>query len=75
MARKPRNDNRLVSMTTAIAEMKKEHPEVTEHALRNAVAGGKVPFQRSSDAKKARYFIRVKDLRDWYRSLGTIACK
>ncbi len=73
MGRKTKSDERLVSMTTAIAEIKKQHPEATETALRNAVSDGKVPYRRSSDAKKARYFVRVKDLLDWYIQQGTMA--
>ncbi len=69
---KRKASERLVSLTTAITAIKQKWPEATEGALRKAVAKGKVPFQRTSDAKKARYFVRLKDLEQWYISQGTI---
>ena len=58
----------FVTLTQALANIKKKWPETPVFALRAAVAEGKVPSRRSSDRKKARYYVQQAALETWYLS-------
>jgi hypothetical protein len=54
-------DGRM-NLQHALKKLREQYPWLPEAALRRAVAAGKIPSIRSSDAKRAHYYVYLEDL-------------
>jgi hypothetical protein len=55
-------DQVILPLGQALAELKRRKPWAPIAALRKAVAAGRIPARRSSESKRARYYVRLEDL-------------
>ena len=62
MSHESSNGKKPMPLGKALAEIKSRYPWVSEGALKKRIRGGEIPSERSSNSKRARYFVKLSDL-------------
>lgn len=62
MATKATTSDGRMNLSHALKKLREQYPWLPEAALRRAVVAGKIPSIRSSDSRRAYYYVYLEDL-------------
>jgi hypothetical protein len=64
-----KNDDQKIPLLEAFKLLRTEWPHFSPTAIRRALLAGKIPHERTSEMKNARFLVSLNALREWRKTL------